>query len=286
MEYEKRSLYSETFRRLKKNKLAVISMFYIFIIILASIVVPFFVTLEEVNRIGSNLFVPPFQDMTHILGTDYLGRDLLIRLIYGARISLIIAIVSTLISILIGCSIGAVSAYVGGIFESVVMRLLDILYSIPSILLALAIMTLLGANFVTMILAFTLWNIPGYARVMRGGVLEVKGYEYIEAIRVSGGSHFRTLFGHIIPNCIAPIIVRSTLNIGGSIIGIATLSFLGIGVGSNIPEWGKMLSEANKYVNTYQYLTIVPGLAIVSVVLAFNFFGDGLRDALDPKLRS
>ncbi len=286
MEYEKRSLYKETLRRLKKNKVAIFSLVYILIIILASIIIPAFISLEEVNAIGTQFFLPPFKDMNHILGTDYLGRDILIRLLFGARISLVIAIVSTIISIIIGCSIGAISAYVGGTFEAVVMRLLDILYSIPSILLALAIMTLLGANFVTMILSFTLWNIPGYARVMRGGVLEVQGFEYIEAIKVSGGSHFRILFGHIIPNCIAPIIVRSSLNIGSAIIGIATLSYLGIGVGSDVPEWGKMLSEASKYVNTYQYLTIVPGFAIVSVVLALNFFGDGLRDALDPKLRS
>ncbi len=286
MEYEKRSLLKETVRRLKKNKVATFSLLYILLFIVTSAIIPLFYTLDEVNSIGTEFFLPPFKSFSHILGTDYLGRDILIRLLYGARISLVIAITSTVISIIVGSTIGAVAGYIGGRFETVVMRLLDILYSIPSILLALAIMTLLGANFLTLILAFTLWNIPGYARVMRGSVLEVQNYEYIEAIRVSGGSHFRIIFAHVVPNCFAPIIVRSTLNIGSAIISIATLSFLGIGVGSDVPEWGKMLSEANKYVNTHQYLTVVPGFAIVSVVLALNFFGDGLRDALDPKLRS
>ncbi len=286
MQYEKRSLYKETLRRLKKNKVAVFSLLYILLFIVTSSIIPYFVTLEEVNKIGTEFFLPPFKDFNHILGTDYFGRDILLRLIFGARVTLVIAIVSTIISIIVGSAIGAVAAYIGGNFEGIVMRTLDILYSIPSILLALAIMSFFGASFVTLIIAFTLWNIPGYARVMRGGVLEVQNFEYIEAIKVSGGSHFRILFGHIVPNCIAPIIVRSTLNIGGAIISIATLSYLGIGIDSDIPEWGKMLSEANKYVNTYQYLTIVPGFAIVSIVLALNFFGDGLRDALDPKLRS
>ncbi len=287
IEFKRRSLLKETIRRLAKNKMAMFSMFYIVIIILASALIPFFVSLDEVNQVGRfQQFLPPGISFVNPLGTDDLGRDILIRLIYGARISLIIAMVSAAISITIGVTIGAIAAYIGGRFENFVMRSMDVLYSIPSILLAIAIMTALGTSYVTMIIAFTLWSIPVYARIMRGAVLEVKGFEYIEAVKACGASHSRILFGHIFPNCMAPIIVRATLSIGGSIIGIATLSYLGVGLGPEIPEWGKMLSEAQAHINLRPYLSIIPGLAIVSVVLAFNFFGDGLRDALDPKLRS
>lgn len=276
-------LWKDVMIRLMRNKLAVVGLCYIIFLILLSIFATFFldyskaIDVDGINRLQTPSFTHPF-------GTDALGRDVMSRIIFGARISIIAGLVSTTTAILIGGSLGAISGYYGGKLDNVIMRVMDMLSAIPGILLAIAIIASLGANVVTLIIALSIGGIAGYARTVRASVLEIRHQEYIEAIMVCGASDLRIILLHIIPNSLAPVIVRATLGVGTAVISTASLSYLGLGVQPPTPEWGRILAEGQQYVQR-PYLTIIPGLAIVSIVLAFNFFGDGLRDALDPKLK-
>ncbi len=233
------------------------------------------------NNYQNILQVP---SLTYPFGTDNYGRDVFTRIIFGARISLSIGFLSTLLPLFIGGALGAISGYFGSRTDNVIMRLLDVLYAIPGMLLAITIVASFGATTTNLIIALSLGSIPSYARTMRANVMQVANYEYVEAARALGQNDWTIILRHIIPNAMAPMIVRSTLTIGTAVISTSSLSYLGLGVEAHVPEWGNILRIGSQYLETNPYLAIYPGLAIILLVLSFNFLGDGLRDATDPRL--
>lgn len=221
----------------------------------------------------------------HPFGTDNMGRDLFCRVLYGTKYSFMIGLIATLISTLIAIPIGAAAGYFGGTFEEVVMRCNDVLSSIPPILMGIVIVSALGTNMKNLIIAIGITGITGKVRMTRAAVLSVKNQEFTESARAIGMKDWSIIFSHILPNCLSPIIVSVTLSVGSAVVSASALSFLGMGVPVPSPEWGALLSDGRTYIRTAPHLTIFPGIAIMLTVLAFNLMGDGLRDALDPKLR-
>lgn len=234
------------------------------------------------NNYGA-MFLKP--SLEYPFGTDNFGRCVFARIIFGARISLIVGITATMIPLILGSVLGAFAGYYTGRTDNIIMRLLDILYAVPSIMLAIAIIAAFGASTITLILAISVYGIPVYARIVRAQVMSLSNAEYIEAARACGASDSVIIFKHIRPNTYAPIIVRATMEIGTAVLSTSALSYLGIGIPSYVPEWGNILKVGSTYLEQYPYLAIFPGLAIILLVLSFNFFGDGLRDALDPKMK-
>ncbi|MEK4063009.1 MULTISPECIES: ABC transporter permease [unclassified Paenibacillus] len=275
--------WEDVLERLTRNTTAMLGM--LFIVFLFSISVCSYVTFDYGMAVDNNyslILQPP--SLAYPLGTDNFGRCLFTRIIFGARISLIVGVMSTILPLFLGGALGAISGYYGRYTDNIIMRVLDVLYAIPGILLAIAIIAAFGANTVNLILALSVGAIPTYARTMRASVLQVSTYEYVDAARAFGSSNAAVIFKHIVPNSLAPMIVKSTLTIGGAVISTSSLSFLGLGIEPHIPEWGNILKLGSTYLETNSYLAIFPGLAIIALVLSFNFLGDGLRDALDPKM--
>lgn len=283
--YKKRSQWVEIWRRLKKNKGAMVGM--VIVIILALIAIFADVILDYENDVIKQNIPQRMQGPSkeHLLGTDEVGRDVLARLLYGTRFSLSVGLVAVAIALAIGVTLGAIAGYFGGAVEEIIMRATDIFAAVPNILMGIVIVSALGASTVNLMIAVGISSVPQFVRITRAAVLTVRYSEYVEAARAIGMREGRIIFTHIIPNCLSPIIVQTTLRVASAIISASSLSFLGLGVPQPYPEWGSMLSSGRQYIRTNSLLTVFPGLAIMITVLALNLFGDGLRDAMDPKLR-
>ncbi|MDT8715875.1 ABC transporter permease [Clostridium sp. 19966] len=276
--------FKECFNILLKNKAAVVGLAIIILVILAALFANIIMPYDPYSANMSQSLQGP--SSKHLLGTDELGRDILSRIIIGARISMRVGITAVAIALSIGTVFGSISGYYGGKIDLVIMRLMDIILAFPSLLLAIAFMSALGKGIDKAVIAISIVTIPEYARIVRGSVLSVKESEYIQAAKVIGNSDGAIIFKHILPNILSPIIVRGTLGISTAIIETAALGFLGLGVQPPYAEWGSMLGSGRGYFNNAPHLVVFPGVAITITVLAFNLFGDGLRDALDPKLRN
>lgn len=282
---KKRSQWIEVWRRLKKNKMAVLGLVILVILILAAIFADQIANYDTVV-IKQNLadrLQPP--SAKHWLGTDEFGRDIFARIVHGARVSLIVGIVAVSISIIGGGILGAIAGFYGGKLDNVIMRLMDIFLAVPSILLAIAIVSALGPSLLNLMIAVSISSIPRYARIVRASVLSIRDQEFIEAAKAIGASNTRIIFRHIIPNSLAPVIVQGTLGVAGAILSTAGLSFIGLGIQPPAPEWGSMLSGGRQYLRYAWWVTTFPGVAIMITILSLNLLGDGLRDALDPRLK-
>lgn len=233
-------------------------------------------------RVSRMMEAPSF---AHLLGLDKYGRDILARLIYGSKIAVEVGVVATGIAILLGIIIGTIAAYYGGRIDDLLMRLMEILYSIPGLVLALAMMAALGPSVINAMIAVGVIRIPSYARVIRSRALSVSNEEYIKAVQAYGGGDMRIIFRHVLPNSVAPVIIQASLGIGSAIITVSSLSFLGFGVQPPTPSWGRLLSSGREVLLVAPHIATFPGIAILFAVMGFNLFGDGLRDILDPKLR-
>ena len=292
--YARMSPARDALRRLFHHRSAQLGMtilgFMILIAIFAPLLAPYDPTaiLDNVKRREGpciHLLGCPASQPEHIFGIDGNSRDLFSRIIFGSRLSLEIGLVTISFAIITGGLIGAVAAYAGGWLDNVLMRIMDVLMAFPSLLLAIAIVSVLGTGLINALLAIGIVSIPRYARLVRGTVLQVRDLEYVQASRALGGSGMHILFQRILPNAITPLIVQGTLGIAGAILDAAALSFLGLGAQEPQPEWGLMMGQERNSVFNAPHLLVFPGLAIMLVVLAFNLLGDGLRDVLDPRLR-
>ena len=284
-QYKKKSQFKEIWRRFRKNKAAMAGLVAIAILALLAIFADLIrdYQLDALTMNAANRLMPP--NAYNIFGTDALGRDVFARLIFGARISLTIGLICVSVSLFVGGLIGAISGYLGGKGDIIVMRIIEVFSCIPGILLALAIVAALGQNMQNLVIAMTIAGAPGFARITRALVLPLSELEFVEAARACGTKPFRIIWRHIVPNIMGPMIVQATMAIASVIISAAGLSFIGMGIQPPTPEWGSMLSQGNDFIRTAPHLVIFPGLAIVISALSFNLVGDGLRDALDPRLK-
>lgn len=269
---------------LVRNRSALLGLAIIGVFVLAAAAAPLLTSWDPIAVDFDKYLLTPSSE--HLLGTDELGRDLFARLLYGARISLSIGLISVTIGVSIGVPIGAFSGYYGGKLDIVVQRLIDIMIAFPGILLAIVVVAVLGVGVQNVMIATGIASIPIYARLVRGSFLSLKRNAYVTAARAGGLSDLRIIFGHILPNCLGPIIVQSTFQVATAILWAAGLGFLGLGAQPPTPEWGAILSRGRAYMRTAHHLTTFPGIAIFLMVLGFNLVGDGLRDVIDPKSRS
>lgn len=283
--HKKRGQVAEIWRNFSKNRGAVLALYVLGLIILVALISSLFIDYKTqiVRQVVSQRLQGPSWE--HLFGTDQYGRDIFLRVLYGARYSLSVGIVAVFVSLLIGGTLGVTAGYCGGVIENIIMRVCDVFSSIPAILLAICISTAFGASTLVLMISVGVASVPAFARVARAAVMTVRDQEYIEAARAAGARQYQIILGHIIPNALAPIAVQVTMRVGSAIITASSLSFLGLGVPPPAPEWGSMLSEGRAFIRDYSYMTLFPGLAIVITVLAINIIGDGLRDAMDPKLK-
>lgn len=270
-------------RKFIRNKLALVGLTIITFVALIALFAPLLATHDPYKIEILSTFLKPGQD-GHLLGTDSFGRDLFTRIVYGARISIIVSLSAVLIGGFVGTILGLVSGFFGGRVDTFIMRIMDGFSAFPFILLAIFLMTILGQGLQNVILAIGIGNIPGFTRIVRGQVLNVKGEEFIEVQHSLGASNSRIIFQHILPNSLAPIVVHGTMSVAGAIISEASLSFLGLGVEPPTASWGSILKEGKDFLFLNPEIATFSGLAILFTVLGINIFGDGIRDALDPKL--
>jgi peptide/nickel transport system permease protein len=279
----KRSQWADIIARFSRNKIGMFGFSIVVILLILVIFAPLFTKHDHAFQDLTNKFAPPCRE--HLMGTDNFGRDLWSRLLYGGRISLLIAFFSTILSCITGLAIGSISGYFGGKLDIIINRILDVVMSIPGLLLAIAISTALGTGPFNTVLAISVAGIPPSARLMRATVMSIKSNEYVEAAIATGCSNFRIIFKHIIPNAIAPMLLTATMSIGGGIMQISGLSFLGLGVQPPTPEWGSILNAGRPFLRDFWPIIVFPAMFITLTVLGFNLFGDALRDALDPRLK-
>jgi len=271
-----------TMKRLLKNKLAIIGLIIILLQVIMAIAAPVITIHSPFKQNLAQSELPLFSE-GHFLGTDNFGRDLWSRIVYGARISLLVGITAVGLGLAGGVTLGLLAGYYKRL-DGIIMRIVDLLFAFPGILLAMLIIAVLGTSLVNVAIAISIWSIPTCARIVRGSVLTVKKQEYVQAMKSLGASDFRILVKHILPNCSAPIIVFATMRMATAILSTASLSYLGLGAQPPTPEWGAMISQGQDFMWTSPHMTIVPGIAIMLIVFAFNVVGDGLRDALDPNM--
>lgn len=280
-----RSFWQDVGSRFWTNKKALMGLILLGVIVLTCAYGFFFIDYDNsviAQNVKNKLQGPSAE---HIFGTDGFGRDILARIVYGARYSLIIGFSATIASLTIGSTIGCIAGYFGGKIDNILMRIMDMFIAIPSTLMAIAVVSALGPSLTNLIIAITIGDIPGYARIIRSAVLSIKDNEFVEASVAVGGSSFHIVMTHIFPNTLAALIVQATLGVGYAILTASGLSYLGLGISPPDPEWGAMLSEGQKHIRYSPHVVIFPGLAIVATVLSLNLLGDALRDAIDPTLK-
>ncbi|MBU0969213.1 MAG: ABC transporter permease [Proteobacteria bacterium] len=275
---------TDLFKELLKNKNALLGVIIVCFILLVALFGGMIAPYDPFLPAPLDRLQPP--SFAHWFGTDSLGRDILTRVIYGSRISLMIGLVSVGISLVPGTILGLLAGYFGKTLDAVIMRVMDVILAFPAILMAIFIAAILGPSLINTMIAVGIVYIPHYARIVRSSVLLLKEQLFVQSVGHMGGSHFRTIFGHILPNALAPIIVYATLGMGTAVLQAAALGFLGLGAQPPQPEWGAMLSEGRQYLQMAPHVAAFPGLAILLLVLGFNVFGDGMRDVLDPSLRT
>ena len=288
MQKKKHSPMSEVWRRYKKSPIAMLGL----IVVLAMVIIAISADIiappsgsspgYDIQNL-SNRFHPPSR--AHIMGTDDFGREIFARVVHGSRISLLVGFFTVTVSMITGVTLGLIAGFVGRFVDNIIMRTLDIVLSIPPILLAISIAAALKPGLTSIVIAVGVGAVPGYARIMRASVLTVREREFIEAARSVGASNFRIIRKHIFPNCIAPIIVQATMGMGYAILWAAALSFIGLGIQPPTPEWGAMLADARMYIRDHWHMVLFPGLSISIIIFALNMMGDGLRDAFDPRLK-
>ncbi|KYG59900.1 ABC transporter permease [Planococcus maritimus] len=271
-----------TMKRLFKNKLAIAGLVIVILQVILALFAPFMTAYDPAAQNLANRELPVFSE-GHWLGTDNYGRDVWSRIVFGARISLVVGITAVSLGLIGGTILGLLAGYYRKL-DAIIMRFVDLLFSFPGILLAMLIIAILGTSLVNVAIAISIWSIPTCARIVRGSVLSIKEKEYIMAMRSMGASDLRIMVRHILPNASAPIIVFATMRMATAILSTAALSYLGLGAQPPTPEWGAMISQGQDFMWSAPHLTIVPGIAIMLTVFAFNVLGDGLRDALDPNM--
>ena len=284
--YKKRSQLGSVCRRFAKSRTAMAGLVILVLLVLTALCYPLFLDYAQ-DVVGQNIrerLQTP--NLVHPFGTDQYGRDVLARVIWGTRISLSASLVIITVATVFGALFGALAAYYGGKVDNLIMRMMDVFYALPFNLMAICIVASLGNGIFNLGLACVIWVIPSFTRVFRSAILPIRNQEYIEAARACNTTDWRILTKHILPNALGPIIVQATLNLAITILAIAGLSFIGLGIQSPTPEWGAMLSEGREQMRNYPYLVIFPGLAIMVSAMSLNLIGDGLRDALDPKLKN
>ncbi|MBM7691949.1 peptide/nickel transport system permease protein [Peribacillus deserti] len=278
------SPWKEAWKSFRKNKLAIVGLSIVLFFILIALLADFIAPYEFADQKLADKHLPPSSE--HLFGTDQFGRDILSRVIYGARISLGVGFISVAGSVIVGSFLGIIAGYYGKWVDTIISRFFDILLAFPSILLAIAVVAVLGPSLRNALIAIAIINVPTFGRLLRSRVLTVKEEEYITAAKAIGMTDSRILIHHILPNSLAPIIVQGTLAIATAIIEAAALGFLGMGAQPPAPEWGKMLADSREFILDAPWTVLFPGLAIMLTVLGFNLMGDGLRDALDPRMKN
>ena len=277
---KKRSKSQEIWRRFKKNTRAVVGLGIVAVLVLCAVLAPILAPYGPNEQNPRNRLQGPSAEHS-----DELGRDILSRIIYGARISMSVGLIAICISLIGGVALGAIAGSYGGPADNIIMRCMDVLLSIPTILLNISIVAALGSGLQNVMIAIGVSSIPGYCRIVRASILSLRDQDFVEASRAAGASDFFLITRHILPNCMAPLIVQATLRIGAAILSCASMSFLGLGIVPPTAEWGSMLSTGRDFLRDAPHVCIFPGLAIMAAVFSMNLVGDGLRDALDPKLK-